>query len=89
MILRAGAGIYYEAPLLAIYRDVIKFNGNPRFFSLTFRRDTPGAPAFPDTLGPLAPGTVPPEQDIYTIARDYQTMYAMHAHIQLCATCRR
>ncbi len=82
-ILRVGAGIYYEAPLLAIYRDVIKFNGNPRFFSLSFTPNTPGSPAFPNTLANLPPGTVPPQQDIYTIARDYQTMYAIHSHIQL------
>jgi hypothetical protein len=82
-VIRAGAGIYYEAPLLAIYRDVIKFNGNPQFFSLTFTPNTPGAPAFPNRIGALPPGTSPPQQNIYTIARDYQTMYAIHSNIQL------
>ena len=82
-VLRAGAGIYYEAPLLAIYRDVIKFNGNPRFFSLTFTPNTPGSPAFPNTFGTLPPGTVPPQQNIYTIASDYDTMYAIHSNIQI------
>ena len=82
-VVRAGAGMYFDAPLLSIYRDVLRVNGNQRFFSYTFTRNTPGAPEFPNTVGNLPPGTVLPQQDIYTIAKDFETMYAIHSHIQL------
>lgn len=82
-VVRASAGLYYEAPLLAIYRDVIRLNGNAKFFSFTFQPDAAGAPAFPNSVGTLPPGSVLPPQDIYTIARSYQTMYAIHSNIQL------
>lgn len=79
-VLRAGAGIYYEAPLLAIYRDVLQHNGGPGFSSVELRPSAANAPAFPNTLGP---GALLPPQDIYTIAEDYDTMYAVHSNIQV------
>ncbi len=82
-ILRFGAGIYTDAPLLSIYRDIIRFNGNPRFSSYTFTPTIAGAPAFPNNLGTLPPGTVLPQQDIFTIAPDFATTYAIHFNIQL------
>ena len=90
-ILRFGAGIYYDAPLLAIYRDIIRFNGNPKFSSYTFSGNnngattpSPNAPAFPNTFsGSLPAGSVLPPQDIFTIAPDFETMYAIHSNIQI------
>lgn len=84
-VLRAGAGIYYDAPLTAIYRDVNSFNGNPRFSSLSFLPTNAGAPDFPNTFsGSLPPGaTLPPQNTIFTILPDFETMYAIHANIQL------
>ncbi|MBP9664574.1 MAG: TonB-dependent receptor [Pyrinomonadaceae bacterium] len=82
-IIRAGAGLYYDAPLLSIYRDVLRVNGNSRFFSYTFTPNAVGSPTFPNTVGNLPPGSVLPDQDIYTIAKDFDTMYAIHSHIQI------
>jgi hypothetical protein len=82
-IIRGGAGLYFEAPLLVTYRDVIKFNGNSAFLSFTLPLGTPGAPNFPNTIGSFLPGTSPPPQDVYTIAADYDTMYAIHTNIQI------
>jgi len=89
-VIRAGAGIYYDATLLAIYRDVIRINGNPRFFNVSFNGNnngtttpSPNAPAFPNTFGTLPVGTVLPRQNIYTIAPDFETMYTMQGNIQL------
>ncbi|MEO7506131.1 MAG: TonB-dependent receptor, partial [Pyrinomonadaceae bacterium] len=80
-VLRIGAGVYYDAPLLAIYRDVIHINGNPRFSSYTFG---PGAgPTFPHTLDTLPAGSLLAQQDIFTIAPDFETMYAMHISGQI------
>jgi hypothetical protein len=90
-IIRAGAGIYYDAALLAMYQRALQNNGNSRFFSFSFSGNSngttipsPNAPAFPLTFsGSLPPGSVLPPQNIDTIAPDYQNMYALHANIQL------
>jgi hypothetical protein len=82
-IIRGGAGLYFDAPFLPIYRDVLKFNGNSTFFSFTFTPSTLGAPDFPNAVGSLPPGTPLPQQDAYTIATDYETMYAIHSNIQI------
>ena len=92
-IIRAGAGIYYDAPLLAIYQRALQNNGNTRFFNFSFRGNnnempplppSPNAPAFPNTFsGSLPFGSVLPPQNIDTIAPDFETMYALHANLQL------
>lgn len=82
-VVRFGAGIYYEAPLLAIYRDVLRYNGDPTFSSFTFDPKSPGAPTFPNVLGVPPVGSDQPPQDIFTIASDYDTMYAIHANVQI------
>ncbi|MEO8042654.1 MAG: TonB-dependent receptor, partial [Acidobacteriota bacterium] len=81
-VIRAGAGIYYDQPLLAMYQRALVNNGNPRFF--TFRA-TPGptSPQFPNILGSLPPGSVLPRRSIDAIAPDFVNMYAIHSNIQL------
>jgi len=90
-IIRAGVGIYYDQPLLAMYQRALQNNGNPRFFNFSFRGNnngttipSPNAPAFPNTFsGSLPVGSVLPPQNIDTIAPDFENMYALHANIQL------
>jgi hypothetical protein len=81
-ILRAGAGIYYDAPLLAPYQRALINNGNPKFF--TFRvNSSPTSLTFPNTLGSLPPGSVLPRRSIDAIAPDFANMYAIHTNVQL------
>ncbi|MBA4120879.1 MAG: TonB-dependent receptor [Acidobacteria bacterium] len=90
-IIRAGAGIYYDAPLLAMYQRALQNNGNLKFFSFSLNGNnggisipSPNAPAFPNTFsGSLPAGSVLPRQNIDTIAPDFVNMYAIHANIQL------
>ena len=90
-IIRFGAGIYYDQPLLAMYQRALQNNGNPKFFSFSFRGSnngtippSPNAPAFPNTFsGSLPAGPVLPPQNIDTIAPDFENMYAIHTNIQL------
>ena len=90
-IIRAGAGIYYDAPLLAMYQRALQNNGSSKFFMFSFSGNNNGttlpslnAPAFPITFsGSLPPGSVLPPQNIDTIAPDFETMYALHANVQL------
>ncbi len=83
-ILRLGAGIYYDQPLLAMYSRALQNNGNAGFFTLNFTPSSINAPAFPNTFsGSLPSGSVLPPQDIDTVAPDFETMYAFHSNIQL------
>jgi hypothetical protein len=90
-IIRAGAGLYYDAPLLAMYQRALQNNGNARNFSFSFSGNSsgttipsPNAPAFPHTFsGSLPAGTVLPPQNIDTIAPDFENMYAFHANVQI------
>ncbi len=76
-ILRAGAGIYYDQPLLAMYRRALQNNGT-KFFSLSFTPLSANAPAFPNTFS----GSLPP-LDIDAVAPDFETMYAIHTNFQI------
>lgn len=84
-VLRFGAGIYTDAPLLAIYRDVNRFNGNPRFSTFSFLPTDAGAPAFPNTFGGVLPtgANLPPQDLIFTVASDFKSLYAMHFNVQI------
>lgn len=77
-VLRAGAGIYFDQPLLAMYQRALVNNGT-KFFS--FRTSAAAGPAFPNMLGSL-PATLPP-RSIDTIAPDFVNMYAIHSNVQL------
>ena len=80
-VLRAGAGIYYDQPLLAMYQRALQNNGNPRFYNLSFTPATPNAPAFPNTYSGSA--TLTARQNIDAIAPDFVNMYALHSTVQI------
>ena len=83
-ILRAGGGIYFDQPLLAMYQRALQNNGSAKIFTLTLGPNSPNAPAFPNILsGSLPPGSVLPQQNIDTISPDFESMYAIHSNIQL------
>ncbi|HMO82249.1 MAG TPA: carboxypeptidase regulatory-like domain-containing protein [Pyrinomonadaceae bacterium] len=82
-VFRASAGIYFDTVYLDFYQRALINNGSPSFFNFSFGPATPGAPAFPNTLGSLPPGTSLPVQSIETISPDFENMYAMHYNAQL------
>jgi hypothetical protein len=83
-VIRAAAGLYYEAPWLNMYQSALLNNGNPKFFRYRFAPNDPFAPAFPETVeGTLPPGLILPRQSISTIAPDFENMYAIHSNVQL------
>lgn len=92
LLLRAGTGIYFEAPWIGMYTKALLTNGAPKFFDLRFCGNNGGpncardplAPAFPGTFsGSLPPGSSLPQQNIVTIAPDLENMYAVHSNLQL------
>ena len=92
LVLRVGAGIYYEPPWMDTYTRALLDNGDPAFFTRRFCGNNGGpncprdplAPPFPATFsGTLPPGATLPQQDIVTIAPDFENMYAIHSNVQL------
>ena len=89
-ILRAGAGIYYDQPLLAMYQRALQNNGNPKFFSFSFSGNTNGILRQPNCARLsqhffrfFSRRFGLPPQNIDTIAPDFENMYAIHSNIQL------
>lgn len=82
-ILRAGAGIYYDQPLLAMYQRALINNGNPKFFTFRTTPSVPGSPAFPSTLGSLPPGSILPRRSTDAVSPDFESMHAIHSNVQL------
>jgi hypothetical protein len=81
-ILRFGAGIYTDAPLLAMYRRALQNNGNAKFFNLSFTSTpTNNAPNFPNSFSGNPVLTA--RQNIDAIAPDFESMYAMHFDFQI------
>lgn len=83
-VVRASAGLYYEPPLLDIYRRAIISNGSPRYFTVSeppFINNVanPNAPLFPNTLATV----VLPRQSIDAVAPDYENLAAYHTNLQL------
>ena len=82
-VIRVGAGMHYDPPLLRMYRRAALNNGNPRYFSFSFRPGDPGAPEFPNKLGVFPPGALVPPRNIDAVAPDFKTMYAIHSNSQV------
>jgi hypothetical protein len=84
LVLRAGAGIYFEPPWMNMYTRALL---SPEFFSMSFCGNDggsnclphPNAPAFPNRFS----GSLPGAQDIATIDPEFENLYAIHTNIQL------
>ena len=92
LVLRAGAGIYYEPPWTNMYTRALRENGDPKFYNIIFCGEygvsscvqTPLRPAFPNTFSGTRPPGVPlPPSDVTTVSPDFETMYAIHSNVQL------
>jgi TonB dependent receptor len=91
-IIRASAGLYYDAPFLDIYLRALQNSGSPKFFNFTFNgnnNSTPpvtpsvNAPAFATTFGSLPAGSALPVQSPETIDSNFQNLYAIHSNFQV------
>ena len=91
LVLRIGAGLYFEPPWTDMYTRALRDNGDPAFFTRRFCGNrggpacprSPLAPAFPHTFSGSLPQVAGlSQQDIVTIAPDFENMYAIHSNIQ-------
>ncbi len=91
-IIRASAGLYYDAPFLDVYLRALQNSGSPKFFNFTFNgnnNSTPpvtpsvNAPPFGTTFGSLPAGSALPIQSPETVDSNFQNLYAIHSNFQV------
>jgi hypothetical protein len=82
-VIRASAGLYYDPPLIDVYRRALQANGSPTFLNYSFNPTSAGAPRFPSTLGALPPGVATPRQSITGVAPDFVNLAVFHTNVQV------
>jgi hypothetical protein len=82
-VIRASAGLYYDQPLIDVYRRALQGNGSPTFLNYSFNPTSPGAPRFPTTLGTLPPGVATPRQSVTGVSPDFVNLAVLHTNVQV------
>lgn len=82
-VIRASAGLYYDPPLIDVYRRALQGNGSPAFLNYSFNPTSAGAPRFPSTLGSLPPGVATPRQSITGVSPDFVNLAVFHTNVQI------
>ncbi len=79
-VLRASAGLYFDPPLIDMYRRGLQNNGSPIFFQFNIAGTATGAPAFPNRLGAAPNFTA---SSIEGLSPDFVNMAVFHTNVQL------
>ncbi len=79
-VLRGSAGLYYDPPLIDMYRRGLQNNGSPVFFQFNIAGTGAGAPAFPNRLGATPNFTA---SSVETLSPDFVNMAVLHTNLQL------
>lgn len=80
-VLRASAGLFYDAPGLAFYQNAIQNNGDPLFRTFSLRPTDPGAPAFPNPVNVL--GLTPPRVSVDALDTRFANLYSFNQTVQI------
>src|SRR5262245_25524497 len=80
-VVRASAGVFYDAPGLLFYQNAIQNNGDPLTRTFTLRPLDPGAPAFPNPVNLAA--AVAPKVSIDALAPDFVNLYSFNQNLQV------
>jgi hypothetical protein len=80
-VVRASAGIFYDAPGLLFYQNAIQNNGDPLTRTFTLRPTDTGAPAFPNSVN--LTGLTPPRVSIDALSPDFANLYSFNQNLQV------
>ncbi|HEU0172810.1 MAG TPA: carboxypeptidase regulatory-like domain-containing protein [Blastocatellia bacterium] len=80
-VVRASAGVFYDAPGLLFYQNAIQNNGDPLTRTFTLRPNDTGAPAFPNSVN--LTGLTPPKVSIDALAPDLANLYSFNQNLQV------
>jgi TonB-dependent receptor-like protein len=80
-VVRASAGVFYDAPGLLFYQNAIQNNGDPLTRTFTLRPTDAGAPAFPNSVS--LTGLTPPKVSIDALAPDFANLYSFNQNLQV------
>lgn len=82
-VIRAGGGIFYDAPQTDIYRRALLNNGLPTFFSVSVAPTAAIAPSFPNIFTGIPTGFTLGRQDVTAVSPDYRTLYSSNANVSI------
>src|SRR5262249_7803122 len=80
-VVRARAGVFYDAPGLLFYQNAIQNNGDPLTRTFALRPTDAGAPAFPNSVN--LTGLTPPKVSIDALAPDFANLYSFNQNLQV------
>lgn len=80
-VLRASTGLMYDQPLLGAYENAVQQNG-VRSVTVSLSPTSPGAPAFPGTLGSAA-GTTTKAPSIFTVDPAFKPGRTLQNNVQI------
>lgn len=80
-VVRASAGIFYDAPGLLFYQNAIQNNGDPLTLNFSLRPTDVGAPAFPNSA--TLTGVAPPKVSIDAISPTFANLYSFSQNLQI------
>ena len=83
-VVRGSTGVMYDQALLAIVENAYGASGLAgRTTSATLNNTSPNAPAFPNTLSALPPGTVQVSTTVQGMAADFETARTWQSNVTL------
>jgi len=80
-VVRASAGIFYDAPGLRFYQDAIQNNGDPLTRTYSLRSSDPGAPAFPNSVS--VAGLTAAKVSIDALDPKFANLYSFNQNLQV------
>ncbi len=81
-VVRANAGIFFEAPPTNLWYNALNTDGSTRSFSTSIAPTAVGAPAFPTVLK-LVPGATPGTPSIIATTPNFRNAYTINANLQI------
>jgi hypothetical protein len=80
-VVRASAGIFYDAPGLLFYQNAIQNNGDPLTRTYSLAPTAAGAPDFPNSVS--VTGLTPARISIDALASDFANLYSFNQNLQV------
>jgi hypothetical protein len=81
-VVRANAGMFYEAPPTNLWYNALINDGSPKSFVATLSPSSAGAPSFPTVLAVVA-GAAPVTPAITTVTPNFKNAYTFNANLQI------
>lgn len=82
-VIRASAGLFYEAPATNTWYNAFAYSGSTQAFTDSFSPSQAGAPAFPAVFNYLPGATPPSPPTIITVTPNFKNAYTLNTNFQI------